>query len=378
MSHQFNLNERSQNILKATIQHYIATAEPVGSKTLVEEYGFKISSATIRNIMGRLEEAGFLFQPHTSAGRIPSDWGYRIYVDRLINPDEISSKQLEQSLHQKLQWERVSFENLLQRVTKILAALSGYIALITFPQNPSDSLRHLQLVYLPSGQIMLVIVTDSYQTQSVLVESSLLNTEQEPLDEELIESELQILSNFLNQKLKGQTLMQIASLDWEKIDREFVQYTGFIKIIAQQLHRLVKPNNSTPIVIHGVAEVLRQPEFSQLQQVQTLLYLLEEKQEQLFPVIFTIPELSNNSKRVAGTQPSLGEDGIHRRSSVKIKIGSENPLEPMRICTLVAANYYQDDIPVGSVGIIGPTRMLYQNAIALVETTADYLSDALS
>ncbi|GAB4227124.1 MAG: heat-inducible transcriptional repressor HrcA [Stanieria sp.] len=378
MSHQFNLNERSQNILKATIQHYIATAEPVGSKTLVEEYGFKISSATIRNIMGRLEEAGFLFQPHTSAGRIPSDWGYRIYVDRLINPDEISSKQLEQSLHQKLQWERVSFENLLQRVTKILAALSGYIALITFPQNPSDSLRHLQLVYLPSGQIMLVIVTDSYQTQSVLVESSLLNTEQEPLDEELIESELQILSNFLNQKLKGQTLMQIASLDWEKIDREFVQYTGFIKIIAKELHRLVKPNNSTPIVIHGVAEVLRQPEFSQLQQVQTLLYLLEEKQEQLFPVIFTIPELSNDSKRVAGTQPSHGGDGTHRRSSVKIKIGSENPLEPMRICTLVAANYYHDDTPVGSVGIIGPTRMLYQNAIALVETTADYLSDALS
>jgi heat-inducible transcriptional repressor len=360
MPHPLDLNERSQNILKATIQHYIATAEPVGSKTLAEEYDFKISSATIRNIMGRLEEAGLLFQPHTSAGRIPSDWGYRIYVDRLITPNQVSSKKLEQSLQKQLQWERLSFEALLQRATKILAALSGYIALITFPQNPSNSLRHLQLVYLPSGQIMLVIVTDSYQTQSVLVESSLLVTEAEKLDEELLESELQILSNFLNQTLKGKTLLEINSLDWSQIDQGFVRYTDFMKIIAQELNRLVKPNNSAPIVIHGVAEVLRQPEFSQLQQVQTLLYLLEEEQEQLFPIIFTLPDLANQSKRV------------------KIKIGSENPLEPMRICTLVAANYYQDDIPVGSVGVIGPTRMLYQNAIVLVETTAEYLSEALS
>ena len=359
MSHQPNLSQRYQNILKATIEHYIATAEPVGSKILAEEYNFKISSATIRNAMGRLEEAGLLFQPHISAGRVPSDSGYRIYVDRLITPDETLGKKLGKSLHERLQSEGWSFEALIQGATKILAALSGYIALITFPQTSSNIFRHLQLVQVASGQIMLVIVTDSYHTQSILMESSPFVTDNRQLDEELIESELQILSNFLNSKLKGRSLTEIASLNWDDLDQEFIHYADFLTILTKELQRLSQPSSAKPIVIHGVAEVLRQPEFSQLEQVQTLLYLLEEEQEQLWPVIFTIP------------------DNLYSRR-VTIKIGSENTLESMRTCTLVSANYYQEDVPVGSVGLIGPTRMLYENTIALVETTADYLSETLS
>ena len=358
MSHQPNLSQRYQNILKATIKHYIATAEPVGSKILAQEYDLKISSATIRNAMGRLEEAGLLFQPHISAGRIPSDSGYRIYVDRLITPDETLGKKLGYSLNEQLQSEGWSFEALLKGATKILAALSGYIALITFPQTSNNILCHLQLVRVTSGQIMLVIVTDSYQTQSLLMESSPFVTDNGQLDEELIESELQILSNFLNSKLKGQSLIEIAALNWDELDQEFAHYADFLTLLTKELQRLSQPA-AKPMVIHGVAEVLRQPEFSQLEQVQTLLHLLEEEREQLWPVIFNLPE-HNSSRRVA------------------IKIGSENPLEPMRTCTLVSAYYYQEDRPVGSVGIIGPTRMLYENAIALVETTADYLSETLS
>lgn len=359
MSHQPHLSKRYQNILKATIKHYIATAEPVGSKILAEEYNLKISSATIRNAMGRLEEEGLLFQPHISAGRIPSDSGYRIYVDRLITPDETLSRQLGQSLNDRVQSEGSSFEALIQGTTKILAALSGYIALITFPQTASNIFRHLQLVQVASGQIMLVIVTDSYHTQSLLMESSPFPSDNEQLDEEVIESELQILSNFLNSKLKGQSLTEIASLNWHDLDQEFIHYADFLTILTKELQHLSQPSYAQPIIVHGVAEVLRQPEFSQLEQVQTLLYLLEAEQEQLLPVIFTLPN-NLDSRRV------------------KIKIGAENPLEPMRTCTLVSAHYYQEDVPVGSVGIIGPTRMLYENAIALVETTADYLSDTLS
>lgn len=359
MSHQPNLSQRYQNILKATIKHYIATAEPVGSKTLAEEYNLKISSATIRNAMGRLEEAGLLFQPHISAGRVPSDSGYRIYVDRLITPDETLGKKLGQSLNERSQSEGWSLEALIQRATKILAALSGYIALITFPQTLSNILRHLQLVQVASGQIMLVIVTDSYQTQSILMESSPFVTDNGQLEEELIESELQILSNFLNSNLKGRSLSEIALLDWDDLDLEFIKYTDFLTILTQELQHLSQPSSDKTIIIHGVAELLRQPEFSQLKQVQTLLYLLEEEQEQLWPVIFNLPT------------------NVYSRQ-VTIKIGSENILEPMRTCTLVSANYYQENLPVGSVGIIGPTRMLYENAIALVETTADYLSETLS
>ncbi|AFY75647.1 heat-inducible transcription repressor HrcA [Pleurocapsa sp. PCC 7327] len=354
------LTERYQNILKATIQHYIATAEPVGSKTLVEEYNFSLSSATIRNALGRLEKEGLLYQPHTSAGRIPSDWGYRIYVDRLIVPDEKIGRKIEQLLNQQLNWEKWSYEALLQRATQILANLSGYIALITMPQTSPNQLRHLQLVRVSSSQVMLIIVTDSYQTQSVLMDTSNLGLEESQENLEGVEEELQILTNFLNSKLRRRSLTELVTLDWQEIDQEFTRYANFLKTLLKELSHRFHYSPLIPIMIHGVSEVLRQPEFSQLQQVQTLLHLLEEEQDRLLPIIFEFPESETLSRRVS------------------IKIGSENPLESMRSCTLISAVYRQGDNPAGSVGIIGPTRMLYENIIPLVESTADYLSEALS
>ncbi|HHP7232810.1 MAG TPA: heat-inducible transcriptional repressor HrcA [Xenococcaceae cyanobacterium] len=378
MSQQPNLNKRSQNILKATIERYIATAEPVGSKAIANDCNLKVSSATIRNIMGRLEAAGLLYQPHTSAGRVPSDFGYRIYVDRLLIPDETRGKKLAASLYQKLPGERASLEALLQRATKILAALSGYIALITFPQNPTDTLRHIQLVRVASGQIMSIIVTDAYHTDSILIESSFL--ENPEMDEATISDELQLLSNFLNQKLKGRSLSEIAVLNWSEIKQEFAQYTDVFNILSQELGRSLQQTNYPHIAIHGIAEVLHQPEFSQVQQVQTLLYLLEEEKEQLAPVIFSFPEDytfdREGYRRSVGLSHLAPNSASSAKKKVMIKIGAENALEPMQTCAVVSANYYQDEIPVGSVGVIGPTRMLYENAIALVETTADYLSEA--
>lgn len=356
---RLNLSDRHQDILRATIQHYIATAEPVGSKTLAEEYNFSVSSATIRNALGRLEKAGLLYQPHTSSGRVPSDSGYRIYVDQLITPDEKISKTVEKYLSTQLNWENWTFEALLQRSTQILANLSGYIALITLPQTGANRLRHLQLVSVSSKQLMLIIVTDSYQTQSILIDNP-LSVAEEPENKEGIEEELQILSNFLNSKLKGLSLAELAILDWSELDQEFTQYTNFLKKLLRELACNLQSSVTTPIIVHGVSEVLRQPEFSQLQQVQMLLHLLEEEQDQLLPLIF---EISNP------------EILIQR---VSVKIGSENPLESMRPCTLISATYHQKDIPIGSVGLIGPTRMLYENTIPLVETTADYLSEAFS
>ena len=353
MVHRSDLSARHQNILKATIQHYIVTAEPVASQTLVQQYGFNVSSATIRNVMGRLEEAGLLYQPHTSAGRVPSDSGYRTYVDRLIVPDEKIEKEIQKILQQELPTTEASFAGLIRRAAKILSALSGYIALITFPQNLNSTLRHLQLVRVAADRVMLIVVTDSYQTQSLLMESPL---SEEEMDESTIDRELELLSNFLDRELRGCSLAEIAALDWAKIDREFSQYTDFLAVLLERLKLLVRTSNSTsPMVIHGMAELLRQPEFSQLQQAQDLLSLLEQ-QEQLSPLIFTLPE-TEDLKRVT------------------IKIGVENQLEPMQTCALISANYYQDDLPVGSVGILGPKRMLYENTIPLVEQTADYLSN---
>ena len=352
MAHQFDLNARYQDILKATIDRYIATAEPVASKTLAQEYDFNVSSATIRNVMGQLEEAGLLYQPHVSAGRVPSDFGYRTYVDRLIIPDRKINAAIEKLLQQKFKVAQASFEALLQQAAKILAALSGYIALITFPQNLHSVLHHLQLIRIANDRVMLIVVTDAYQTQSIVMESPLENGER---DESSLDRELQILSNFLDSQLRGHSLAEIIALDWTEIDCDVQGYVEFIKSLLDRLKQTFNSSPS-PILIHGVAEFLRQPEFTQLQQVQTLLSLLEEDQEKLLPAIFDFSEIEDSVK------------------GVSIKIGTENQLEPMRTCTLVSANYYQDNVPVGSVGVLGPKRMLYENAIALVENTANYLS----
>ncbi|NEO29984.1 MAG: heat-inducible transcriptional repressor HrcA [Symploca sp. SIO3C6] len=354
-----SLTNRQQRILWATIRHYIATAEPVGSKALASEYDLSVSPATIRACMGALEKGGLLYQPHTSAGRIPSDSGYRIYVDQLINPSETLERQIENLLSDNLNWEESSLEAILRDAAQMLATISGYIALITIPKTQTTRLRHLQLVQIEPKRVMLVVLTNSYETKSVLMKLP-NSADDEAVEESIVERELQILSNFLNSKLRGRSLHEIAILDWSELDREFAQYADFLSSLLSELNQRLKAPASTPIMIRGVSEVLRQPEFSQLQQVQMLMHLLEEEQEQLSSVIFDLPDLQEFQPRVS------------------VRIGSENPLEPMRICTLVSANYQQDLEPVGSVAILGPTRMIYENAIALVAASANYLTEALS
>ena len=351
------LSERHQKILRATIQHYIATAEPVGSKTLLEEYQFKVSSATIRNTLGQLEKAGFLYQPHTSSGRVPSDSGYRLYVDHLITFNEKIATTIEKQFNLHLKWDSWTLEALFQRATHILAHLTGCIALITLPQTSQYLLRHLQLVQVSSTQVMLVVVTDSYQSHSILLETSSLFKENEASWTE----ELQLISNFLNSQLKGKYLHELTTLDWTEIDHSFNSYTESIKILVSQVIGKISPRSSSqPIMVSGLSEVLRQPEFSQLHQIKMLLSLLEEEPEQLLTLILQEPELDSQTQKAT------------------IRIGSENPLEPMRSCALISAIYRQGNNPIGSVGVIGPTRILYENVVPLVESAADYLSEALS
>ncbi|MEI1373387.1 heat-inducible transcriptional repressor HrcA [Nostoc sp. UHCC 0926] len=374
---EVQLTNRQQHILWATVRHYIATAEPVGSKALVEEYDLGVSSATIRNVMGVLEKSGLLYQPHASAGRIPSDSGYRIYVDQLITPSlrdaprtassghratrmETLGREVEVALQKRLQWEDWSLETLLQGAAQILATLSGCISLITMPQTTTALLRHLQLVQIEAGRIMLIVVTDGYETHSKLMDLSPI-PEETQRDSEVIDRELQIVSNFLNSHLRGRSLLELANLNWSELDQEFQRYGEFLKNSVAELTRRTLAPTATQIMVRGVSEVLRQPEFSQLQQVQTIIHLLEEEQDQLWRLIFEEPE---------------PEDG--GKPKVTVRIGAENPLEPIRTCTLISSNYRRGSVPVGSVGVLGPTRLDYESAIAVVASAADYLSEAFS
>jgi heat-inducible transcriptional repressor len=337
-----NLNPRQQQILQATIRHYITTAEPVGSKALVEEYNLPVSSATIRNSFTLLEKAGLLYQPHTSAGRVPSDSGYRHYVDRLLQPDKTMADRATCQLSSQLDWEKWSLEALLNGAAQILATLSGYIAIITPPVTNSLTVQHLQLVQIANGRVMAIVVFDSYQSQSVL------------LDLSVAEEELQRLSHWLNRQMCGRSATELLAIDWSLEDAGFPQsYASVIRNLLLALQQRSRPN--TQVMVRGVAGVLRQPEFAELQQVQNLLQLLEAEPAQLWQSIL----------------PS------EAAAKISIRIGTENPWEPLHICTLVSSTYAPSVSALGSVSLLGPKRMLYENAIPLVETTADYLATAM-
>ncbi|NCJ07513.1 heat-inducible transcriptional repressor HrcA [Synechococcales cyanobacterium C] len=360
------LTKRQQQVLRATIQYYIATAEPVGSKALAQEYQLPISPATIRNVMGVLEKSGLLYQPHISAGRVPSDSGYRIYVDELMRPASQMVQRVEQVLTERLRPMQWGFEAMLRHAAQVLATLSGCVALITMPRAPATTIRHLQLVQIEAQRVMLIVVTDTYEIQSVLVDLPEFS-ESEPEAGENLDRELQILSNFLNHQFTGCTLGDLATLDWQTIEQQFRHYTDFLQALLRDLTQRNAALQSNQILIGGLAEVLRQPEFAELHQAQTIIHLLEENQDQLLPLIWEWTDVA-----------SFGGVPQQSRQRVSIRIGAENPLEPIQTCALISSTYQKGKIPVGSVGILGPTRMAYEEIIAMVEVMADYLTECLS
>ncbi|QQE64528.1 heat-inducible transcriptional repressor HrcA [Leptolyngbya sp. BL0902] len=351
------LTSRHEQVLQATVRHYIATAEPVGSRAIVQEYNLKVSPATVRNTMGRLEKYGLLYQPHTSAGRVPSDFGYRLYVDRLMQPAGSLGQKVDALLSEELGWAGWSLEALLKEATQILAQVSGYLALITVPQASAALIRHIQLVQVEAGQVLLLVLLDSLTTQSVVLK---LPTEiTSTLGDDAERRELDILSNFLTQHLRGRPLADVAGLDWSHLDLDFQRYGAMLEQAILDLAQRSQAPSTTQLLMSGLAEVLRQPEFAEAQRIQSIVRLLEEEQSQLWPLFFAPPAPASSS------------------SNVRVWIGSENPIEPMQGCALVVSNYTKQDLSLGTVGVLGPTRMVYENAVAVVQATADYLSNAL-
>ena len=370
MAYSMKLNSRQQDILRATVRHYVSTAEPVGSKSLAKGYDLQVSSATIRNVMSVLEDSGLLYQPHTSAGRIPSDSGYRTYVNELMAASgpalsplaNALARQMRSALTQELDWESQAIEALLQESAQILSRLSGYIALVTLPQMNASLIKHLQLVRVSDQQILLVVL-DIYDNHSVLLRlpAQLLSQS----SDEVIDRELQILSNFLSDQLKGRSL-QDAELDWSELDQVFQRYVGMIQGAIADLSRKSRPTASTQILVSGVADALDQPEFAEREQIRSIVQLLEDGRSQLWPLIATPASTTSENSAPSARRPT------------RIWIGAENPVEPMRSCALVTARYGQRPGPVGSLGVLGPTRMLYENAVAAVEAAANCLTDAVT
>ncbi|WP_448380139.1 heat-inducible transcriptional repressor HrcA [Gloeomargarita sp.] len=353
MGQSVGLTERQQQVLQATVEHYVATGEPVSSQTLVTKYGIPASSATVRQAMGRLEQAGLLYQPHTSAGRIPSDLGYRHYVDWLLQRQEaVAPARVEPLLPQGVE----HLEEILRQAAQLLSQLSGSMILITRPQPRSARLQYLRLVAV-GERVALMVVLEGERVESTLLDWV------PPAGEE-VDSALEMLAQFLNYHLYGRTLQEIAHLDWAGLEQEFASYGNWLRTLlpplTHQLRLWGQPTTTAPLVISGVAAALRQPEFQQAERVQPVMQVLETEQERLGALLWATPE------ETAAQKPP-----------VRVIIGQENPLEPMHICSLVSTLYWQDGLPVGAVAILGPKRMAYGRMIALVQAGAQYVSQAL-
>ncbi|MEL6263388.1 MAG: heat-inducible transcriptional repressor HrcA [Cyanobacteria bacterium J06631_12] len=386
------LNPRQQKILRATVRHYVSTAEPVGSKSLARGYNLQVSAATIRNVMSVLEDSGLLYQPHTSAGRIPSDSGYRTYVNELMAPPRPLTRQMETALSLELDRQDQALEELLQESAQILSRLSGYIALVTLPQIDTARIKHLQLLRVGEQQLLLVVL-DIYHNHSTLLRLPSEVIGQRSDDD--IDRELQILSNFLSEQLQGRSLHD-AELDWSHLDQVFQQYADALQGAITDLSRRSRAVPTTQILVSGVAEALDQPEFAEREQIRSIVQLLEDGKELLWPLI-TAPDpnplgpLSQTAARqtaigltTAGKRPieQIAQNALEQtfltQHGLRIWIGEENPVAPMRSCALVTSRYGSAPGPIGSLGVLGPTRMLYENAIAAVEAAANYLTDAVT
>ncbi len=325
------LNDRKLKILEAIINDYILTAEPIGSRTIAKKYNMGISSATIRNEMSDLEEMGFIIQPHASAGRVPSDKGYRLYVDSLMQSRELTQEQID--FINNIIFNNINqIDYLMKETAKAIAFLTNYTTIVSEPSISKTKIKHLQVLPLDENAILLVVITDSKA-----VKNKILKVKDVPNTDALL-----MISNILNNKLSNVEPSKINNELLEDLKNDLGEYGYMALAIIESILNIVSYEENRQIYTSGVKNILAFPEFSDLDKARALFNALEEKD-----VLITL----------------LDNDG---GESIKIVIGSENDVEHMQGCSIIKANYNFGDQAHGSIGIIGPTRMDYPQVVAVL------------
>ncbi|WP_235918981.1 heat-inducible transcriptional repressor HrcA [Heliomicrobium undosum] len=336
------MNDRKQKVLWAIIQDYVSTAEPVGSRTIARKYDLGVSPATIRNEMSDLEELGLIEQPYTSSGRIPSDYGYRYFVDCLmeretLNPEEL--RRVQRAMSERLQ----EVNSIMQQTTNLLAKLTNYTAVVLGPQVGKTTFQQIHFFPVMPTKAVAVVVTSAG-----VMENKLLD-----IPESMTPEDLQKVSVMINERLQGLTMAQVrASLCMElneALKKQKQVLSRSLELIDEALHG----DSDERVFLAGTMNIFKQPEFKDVEKLQNLLGILEQHH--------TVRELMHDHP----------EPGIH------IKIGTENRHEGVRNCSMVTASYQLDGEVLGVIGLIGPTRMEYSKAVAVVEGLTGQLSAVL-
>lgn len=338
----FMLNERKLKILQAIIQDYIETAAPVGSRTLSKRYDLGVSPATIRNEMADLEDLGFIIQPHTSAGRVPSDKGYRLYVDQFMSLKKI--KAIEQDcLVLDLLREIGEIEQVLQYSSRILSQLTDYAAIGLAPQMKESKLEHIQLVPIDSNHMVMIIITDNGIIKKPVIR----------LNDEISDNNIQIISNFLNDRLHGLSIKNIETKLIKSLSMELIHFSNLIEKIILEIFQSLDEISNIDIFLNGVMNIFNLPEYNDILKAKSFLRLLEEKE--LLSSLIT----------------SFEEGGL------SISIGSENIYEEVKDCSLVTATYKIDDTILGWLSVIGPTRMDYSTVVSVMTQVSGFIMELL-
>ncbi|MDZ7672084.1 MAG: heat-inducible transcriptional repressor HrcA [Halanaerobiales bacterium] len=341
-----NLDERKNSILHAIIQEHIITASPIGSRTIAKKYDLGVSSATIRNEMADLEELGYLEQPHTSAGRIPSDKGYRYYVDILMKNKGINSDKLIKTLSE-ITKNRHGINGIVSSMTTMLSEFTKYATMITEPEFKDLKISELQLMKVTEDKLLLVMVTDNG-----FVSDKLIN-----IKEDLDKRKIRYINNFLINKIRDKEINELTDQYFKEIENELVKKINLshqlFTIINKEIDELIKPED-VRIYIGGTSYILDQPEFNDIEYLKKVLNILDHE---------------DNLKKLIKAK---------NNKELEVRIGHENEIEEMQRCSVVIANYSIGDKAVGKIGVLGPTRMEYPRVISTVNIVSDILSKIIS
>lgn len=328
------LDERKRKILNAIIRTYLATGEPVGSRTISKASDLNLSSATIRNEMSDLEELGYIIQPHTSAGRIPSDKGYRFYVDNLMVERDREVSEMKQYVIERTE----KMEQVLKQVVKLLATNTNYATMISAPSMHRNKVKFIQLSNVDTEHMLAVIVMEGN-----IVKNKMIDIE-EPLDNETM-LKLNIL---LNSSLNGLALEQINLATIAKLKEQAGIHSNIVNDVLDAVAESIQEEEELEIYTSGATNIFKYPELSDSQRASELISAFEEKHE-------LKGLLSDTHSEESGT-------------GIQIYIGDESPIQKMKDCSVVTATYELGEGIQGTIGIVGPKRMDYENVVDNLKT----------
>lgn len=339
-----DLDDRKYQILQAIIRTYLETGEPVGSRTISKYTDLNLSSATIRNEMADLEELGYIVQPHTSAGRIPSDKGYRFYVDQMLADKEKAVDELNKTLLEKSD----QLDKLLEQAAKALANTTEYAAMISSPQQHGNKVKFIQLSRVDTKHILLVIVGEGN-----IIKNTILS-----VSEELSEETVFKLNLLLNTHLTGLTIEQINLGMISALKQQAGIHSEIVGDVIDAVAEAIKTDDDLKIYTSGAKNIFKYPELADQQKASKIVSTFEDKQ----PLHELVQETLDDSK---------GDNS----SGIQVYIGEESPIDSMKDCSVVTATYELDEGMKGTIGIIGPKRMDYGKVIGTVKSMMHQLDD---